>query len=50
MDFTLGLWHWIATDPAVPPEIQQEMQDFYLCADEWPDLGHLPHIPHASGS
>lgn len=44
--FSLGLWHWLATDPAVPAGLRQEMGRMYLCADEWPEAGHLPFIPH----
>ena len=35
------MWFW-ATDPAVPKDVQDHMNSFGLCKDEWPDNGHFP--------
>ena len=35
------MWFW-ATDPAVPKNIQDHMNSFGLCKDEWPDNEHFP--------
>ena len=48
VDHTLGLFHFLATDPRVPADVATAMRRFSLCADEWTDpaLGHLPPTPY----
>ena len=48
VDHTLGLFHFLATDPRVPATVTTAMKRFSLCADEWvdPALGHLPPTPY----
>jgi len=46
VDYTLGLWHFLAVDPRVPPALRAEMAGYSLCADEWPELQHLPPTPY----
>lgn len=43
LDYTLGLLHFLATDDAVPPAVQQEMNAIGLHKDEFADNGHLPY-------
>ena len=35
------MWFW-ASDPAVPKTIQDDINSYGLCKDEWPDNGHFP--------
>ena len=42
-DYTLGLFHFLRTDPAVPASLRTEMANHGLCADEYNDTGHWPH-------
>jgi hypothetical protein len=42
MDYTLGLLHFLATDDAVPANVQQDMKALGLHKDEFVDNGHLP--------
>ena len=44
--YTLGLWHFLATDPRVPAAVVADMKAISLCADEWPDTGNLPPTPY----
>jgi hypothetical protein len=44
--YTLGLWHFLATDPGVAPAVAADMRALSLCADEWPDIGNLPPTPY----
>jgi hypothetical protein len=44
--YTLGLWYYLGHEESVPQSIRSDMQGLMLCKDEWPDNGHLPHIPH----
>jgi hypothetical protein len=43
LDYTLGLLHFLATDPAVPEHVQNEMKSIGLHKDEFADNGHLPY-------
>lgn len=43
MDYTLGLLHFLATDAAVPVNVQQDMKALGLHKDEFADNGHLPY-------
>ncbi len=43
MDYTLGLLHFLANDPAVPANVQAEMKKLGLHKDEFADNGHLPY-------
>lgn len=43
MDYTLGLLHFLATDTAVPANVQEEMKALGLHKDEFTDNGHLPY-------
>lgn len=38
--YTLELYHFLTTDPAVPQHLRQQMAEFGLCADEFPEYGH----------
>jgi hypothetical protein len=42
-DYTLGLFHFLKTDPSVPPSVANEMARHGLCADEYLDTGNWPH-------
>ena len=48
VDHTLGLFHFLASDPRVPVDVAADMKRFSLCADEWADpaLGHMPPTPY----
>ena len=43
MDYTLGLLHFLANDPSVPPNVQAEMKGLGLHKGEFADNGHLPY-------
>jgi len=43
LDYTLGLLHFLATDPSVPANVQSEMRSIGLHKDEFADNGHLPY-------
>ncbi|MBC7979014.1 MAG: FAD-dependent oxidoreductase [Armatimonadetes bacterium] len=43
MDYTLGLLHFLATDAAVPANVQKEMKSLGLHKGEFADNGHLPY-------
>jgi hypothetical protein len=43
LDYTLGLLHFLATDNAVPANVQQDMKALGLHKDEFVDNGHLPY-------
>jgi hypothetical protein len=47
VQYCLGFWHFLATDPAVPAGLQQEMQEWGLCADEFADE-EPAHFPRAA--
>lgn len=38
--YTLELYHFLTTDPAVPEELRSQLGEFGLCKDEFPDTGH----------
>lgn len=38
--YTLEMYHFLSTDPAVPEPLRAEMAAFGLCRDEFPDYGH----------
>ena len=40
--YTLGLFHFFATDPASPPELRAKMGSYGLCRDEHTRSGHWP--------
>ena len=41
--WTEGLLYLLATDPAIPPRIREEVGRYGLPSDEFPDTGHWPH-------
>ncbi len=41
--FALGLIWFLQNDPAIEAEQQEQFRQWQLCADEWPDNGHLPY-------
>lgn len=43
IDYTLGLLQFLATDDAVPANVQAEMKALGLHLDEFADNGHLPY-------
>ncbi|WP_397379295.1 FAD-dependent oxidoreductase [Prosthecobacter sp.] len=43
MDYTLGLLHFLATDAAVPANVQEEMKALGLHKNEFTDNGSLPY-------
>ncbi|TLD70821.1 FAD-dependent oxidoreductase [Phragmitibacter flavus] len=43
LDYTLGLLHFLASDPAVPTHVQDEMKSLGLHKDEFTDNHHLPY-------
>jgi hypothetical protein len=48
VNYTLGLFWFLGSDPRVPESVRQGMKTYALCADEWAEPGeqHLPHIPY----
>ena len=43
LNYTLGLLHFLANDPAVPANVRSEMKSLGLNKDEFTDNGHLPY-------
>ena len=43
LDYTLGLLRFLASDPAVPANVQSEMKSLGLHKGEFADNGHLPY-------
>lgn len=43
MDYTAGLFYFLASDPRVPPSIRDEINKWGLAADEFADTNHWPH-------
>ena len=43
LNYTLGLLHFLANDPAVPTNVRSEMKSLGLHKDEFTDNGHLPY-------
>jgi hypothetical protein len=43
LDYTLGLFHFLATDASVPPRLRQETLAIGLHRGEFSDNGHLPY-------
>jgi len=43
-DYTVGLIHTVLTAPEVPPGVRANMSSWGLCADEFQDNGHWPHL------
>jgi len=43
LEYTLGLLRFLATDPAVPANVQTEMKSLGLHKDEFADNDHLPY-------
>ncbi|MEP6673380.1 MAG: FAD-dependent oxidoreductase, partial [Chthoniobacter sp.] len=39
-EYTLELYHFLTSDPAVPEELRKQMAELGLCADEFPDYEH----------
>ena len=47
VEYILGFWHFLATDPAVPDAVGREMRGWGLCADEF--AGEEPaHFPRSA--
>jgi hypothetical protein len=42
-DYTLGLFHFLATDEAVPEKLRAETAQWGLHKEEFPDNGHWPY-------
>jgi len=42
-EYQQGLMYFLASDPAVPAEVREEMSRWGLAADEFTDNGHWPH-------
>lgn len=42
-EYTLGLFHFLRTDPAVPAALKAELAPWGLCGDEFTDTGNWPH-------
>lgn len=42
-DYQKGMMYFLANDPRVPPEIQNEVKRWGLAKDEFTDNGHWPH-------
>ena len=42
-EYNLGLFRFLATDPRVPADMQQQMRTLGLPADDYTDNGHWPH-------
>jgi hypothetical protein len=42
-DYIAGFLYFMANDPRVPPELQEEMNTWGLCKDEFVDTDHWPH-------
>ena len=40
--YTLELYRFLTTDPAVPPHLRDELARYGLCQDEFTDTGHWP--------
>ena len=38
--YTLELYHFLTTDPAVPEKLRSELAAYGLCKDEFPESGH----------
>jgi hypothetical protein len=43
IDYVQGFYYFLANDPRVPKPLQQEVNDWGLCRDEYQDTGHWPH-------
>jgi hypothetical protein len=42
IEHSLGLIHFLRTDPAVSRQLQEEMREWGFCADEFADEQHFP--------
>jgi hypothetical protein len=42
-DWTLGLFHFLLTDPSVPGQLRNEMSRYGLAKDEFTDNGNFPY-------
>lgn len=38
--YTLEMYHFLTTDPAVPESLRQQLSEFGLCRDEFAEYGH----------
>ncbi|MCB1233183.1 MAG: FAD-dependent oxidoreductase, partial [Verrucomicrobiae bacterium] len=38
--YTLEFYRFLTTDPAVPEHLREELAEFGLCRDEFPEIGH----------
>ncbi len=43
MDYSLGLFHFLSTDEAVPENVRKEMQAIHMHKDEFKDNNNLPY-------
>jgi hypothetical protein len=43
VDYVQGFYYFLATDPRIPPSLQQEVNTWGLPKDEYADTGHWPH-------
>jgi hypothetical protein len=45
-DYVESFFHFVGTDPSVPPSVQEAFAPFGLCADEFTDNGGWPREPY----